>query len=247
MGMQARKYYSRTPITEAVIDLRVELLPEVQPDILVQVHSSIQAEYPKCEDMFLLEGLMIAGDSVGATASQSRIGYRFVSSDQKQILQTRLDGFTFSRLAPYDCWETFRDEAQRLWSIYQSLTNPKTIVRLAVRYINRLDIPLPIGDLKEYLRTFPEVSADLPQGLSGYFMQLQIPQNNLGAMLVLNETIVPPPAPDVVSVLLDIDIFKEQDIPNDEVEIWHFLEQLYKLADEVFEACITERTRELIN
>ncbi|MHC5825617.1 MAG: TIGR04255 family protein, partial [Nostoc sp.] len=129
----------------------------------------------------------------------------------------------------------------------QSLTNPKTILRLAVRYINRLDIPLPIGDLKEYLRTFPEVSANLPQGLSGYFMQLQIPQDNLGAMLVLNETIVSPPAPDVVSVLLDIDIFKERDIPNYEVEIWDFVEQLHNLADEVFEACITERTRELIN
>lgn len=247
MGMQARKYYSRTPITEAVIDIRVELLPEVQPDFLVQVQSSIQAEYPERENMFILEGLMMVGDSVAARANQSQIGYRFVSSDHKQILQTRLDGFTFSRLAPYECWEKFRDEAKRLWSIYESLTNPKTIVRLAVRYINRLDIPLPVGDLKEYLRTFPEVSADLPQGLSGYFMQLQIPQDNLGAILVLNETIVPPPVPDIVSVLLDIDIFKEGNVPNNEVEIWGFLEQLHKLADEVFEACITERTRELIN
>ncbi|BAZ54204.1 hypothetical protein NIES4103_68890 (plasmid) [Nostoc sp. NIES-4103] len=245
--MQARKHYSRTPITEAVIDIQVELSPEFKLDNLVQVHSSIQAEYPEREDVFVLEGLMMAGDNVGATASQTQIGYRFVSSKQKQILQTRLNGFTFSRLSPYDCWETFRDEAQRLWSIYQSLTNPKTIIRLTVRYINRLDIPLPVGDLKEYLRTFPEVSADLPQGLSGYFMQLQIPQNNLGAMLVLNQTIVPPPAPEIVSILLDIDIFRERDIPNDQVGIWDFLEQLHKLADEVFEACITERTRELIN
>jgi uncharacterized protein (TIGR04255 family) len=52
------------------------------------------------------------------------------------------------------------------------------ITRLVVRYINKIDIPLPVGDLKEYLRTFPEVSSDLPQGLSGYFLQLQIPQED---------------------------------------------------------------------
>ncbi|MFE1744384.1 TIGR04255 family protein [Coleofasciculus sp. H7-2] len=245
--MQARKHYSRAPITEAVIDLRVQLPEEVKLDTLAQVYLTIQTDYPIREDMFVVEGLMIAGASVGATASQTQIGYRFSSSNQKQIFQARLDGFSFSQLAPYDSWETFREQAHRLWSIYRSLTNPKAIARIAVRYINRLDIPLPLNDFKDYLRTVPEVSPDLPQGLSGYFMQLQIPQHDLEAMLVLNQAIVPPPAPDVVSVLLDIDVFRERDIPNDQVGLWNYLEQLHIRTDQVFEACITDRTRELIN
>jgi len=247
VGMQASKDYSHAPITEAVIDIQVKLPPEVKLDNLAQVYSSIQAEYPQCEGVLLFQGEIVAGASVGATASQSPIGYRASRNDQKQILQLRLDAFAFSRLAPYDCWENFRDEAKRLWNIYQSLTNPEALVRLALRYINRLDIPLPIGDLKEYLRTFPEVSADLPQELSGYFMQLQIPQENLGTMLVINQAIVPPPTPDFVSIILDLDLFREGDIPSNEIELWHILEQMHEQKNIAFESCITERTRELIN
>ncbi|PHJ63603.1 hypothetical protein VF14_12290 [Nostoc linckia z18] len=245
--MQAGKHYSRAPITEALIDIQVQLPEEVKLDVLAQVYSSIQTEYPKREEMLVFQGQMIAGASVGATASQSQIGYRTFSNDQKQILQVRLDGFTFSRLAPYDCWETFRDEAKRLWSIYQSLANPAAITRLAVRYINRLDIPLPVSDLNNYLRTFPEVSSDLPQGLSGYFMQLQIPQEKLATMLVLNQALVPPPTPDFISILLDLDLFLERDIPKDGIELWEVVEQMHEQKNKAFEACITEHTRELIN
>ncbi|MFN7412468.1 MAG: TIGR04255 family protein [Dolichospermum sp.] len=245
--MEARKHYSHAPITEAVINIQAQLSPKVKLDVLWQMYSNIQTEYPKCEDVFILQGQMIVAATVESTATQSQIGYRVLSSDQKHIIEMRLDGFSFSRLAPYDCWENFRDEAQRLWSIYQSLTYPQAITRLAIRYINRLDIPLPVGDLQEYLRTFPEVSGNLPQGLSGYFMQLQIPQDNLGAMLVINQAIVTPPTEEVVSILLDLDLFVEQNIANNELGIWELLEQMHTQNNQAFEACITERTRELIN
>lgn len=244
--MQSRQLYSRTPITEAVIEFRAKLPEEVKLDTLAQIGFEIRSDYPMREEMFVISGSMTVGDTVGATASQTQIGYRFFSDDQKQILQVRLDGFSFSRLAPYERWETFRNEAKRLWSIYQSLANPQTLTRLAVRYINRLDLPLPIKDLKDYLRIVPEISPDLPQGLSGYFMQLQIPHEDLDAMLVLNETLVPPPKPDVASILLDIDLFQEWDRPNDEIKLWDSMEQLHFRVDQIFEACITTQTRELI-
>lgn len=244
--MSSSKHYSRAPITEALIDLRVELPNGVTLATLMDVHSSIKADYPMLHDFLIVQGQMVAGASVGATASQTQVGYIFSSSDQKQIFQARLDGFTFSQLASYDRWETFRKEAQRLWSIYQSVTKPHRINRLALRYINRLDLPLPVKEIKDYLRTVPEVSPDLPQGLSGYFMQLQIPQEDLRAMLILNQALIPPPIPNVVSVLLDIDLSREIELP-DTVAVWDVLEQLHMRTDQVFEACITDRTRELIN
>ncbi|HEY9871927.1 MAG TPA: TIGR04255 family protein [Candidatus Obscuribacterales bacterium] len=244
--MPSSKHYSRAPITEALIDLRAELPDGVTLATLIDVHSIIKADYPMRQELMIFQGKMVAGASVGATASQTQTGYGFSSSDRKQTFQARLDGFTFSRLAPYDRWETFRGEAQRLWSIYQSATNPKRISRVALRYINRLDLPFPFEDFKDYLRTVPEVSPDLPQGLSGYFMQLQIPQDDLRAMLVLNQAIIPPPSPDVVSVLLDIDLGREIELPDTEAA-WDVLEQLHTRTDQVFEACITDLTRELID
>jgi uncharacterized protein (TIGR04255 family) len=239
--MQGQKLYSHAPITEASIDFQVE--PSTTLDTLDTIHSLIERDYPTRQDFSLLQGQMVAGAEVSSTP----IGYRFLSSDQKQIILARFDGFTFSRLAPYERWETFRKETQRLWEVYQSVVNPEAITRLAVRYINRLDLPLPLSDFKDYLQTVPEVSPALfPKGLSGYFMQIQVPQEDPGGMLVLNEAIVPSSSPDIVSVLLDIELSQMGNLRNNEVEIWNCLEKLRTQKNHVFESCITDRTRELI-
>lgn len=190
--MHTQRYYTGAPITEALIDLRVDSISEVMLSTLKGLQYSIESDYSVCEDMFTVQGQIQAGSTVAASASQTPIGYRFLSGDGKQILQARLDGFTFSRLAPYGKWEAFRDEARRLWELYRAVTNPTRVDCVAVRYINRLDLPLPLSDFKDYLRTVPEVSPDLPQGLSDYFMQLQLPQEDLEGMLIVNEVIIPP-------------------------------------------------------
>ena len=244
--MQMQKHYIAAPITEAVIDLQVEFLYEMTLSILTDLKRSIKSDYPVCDEIVAVEGEIEAGSSVAARASQTLIGYRFSSGDRKQILQARLDGFTFSRLAPYDKWETFRDEARRLWELYRAVANPKSVNRVAVRYINRLNLPLPLSDFKDYLRTVPEVSPDLPQGLSDYFMQLQIPQEDLDGMLLLNEAIISPLGDNVISVLLDINLFCNGNFPSEEDMHWNLLEKFRVRKNEVFEACITDKTRGLI-
>jgi uncharacterized protein (TIGR04255 family) len=77
-------------------------------------------------------------------------------------------------------------------------------------------------------------------------MQLQIPQDDIDAMLVLNEAFEPQQDPDIVSVILDIDLFRDVHLPGDEEELWALFEQLRERKNEVFEASITDRTRELI-
>ena len=189
---------------------------------------------------------MSVGKQVSASAESSHIGFLFKNGDDKQIFQARLDGFTMSRLAPYESWEPFRDEARRLWNIYREHVKPKQVTRIAVRYINRLDLPLPLSDFKDYLRTFPEVSPDLPQGLAGFFTQLTIPLQDIKSVMLLNEAIIEPAKPECVSIVLDIDIFRTEDLPDTEEGNWELFEELRLRKNYAFEACITDRTRELI-
>ncbi|MFO0108731.1 MAG: TIGR04255 family protein, partial [bacterium] len=77
--MEARKHYSHAPITEAVINIQAQLSPKVKLDVLWQMYSNIQTEYPKCEDVFILQGQMIVAATVESTATQSQIGYRVLS------------------------------------------------------------------------------------------------------------------------------------------------------------------------
>jgi uncharacterized protein (TIGR04255 family) len=242
--MSPQRHYQKPPITEAIIDLRVELPPDVGLTELSKAHGG-EAAYPTVEELHAAFGQMQVGPQVSAMASSKRVGYLFRSGDGKQIYQARLDGFTVSRLASYENWKALRDEARRLWDVYRSVAKPSKVLRLAVRYINRIDIPLPFKDFKDYLRTVPEVSPDLPQELAGYFMRLAIPLEDIKAVVLINETIIEPASQNVVSVVLDIDIFRTADLPTDEEGIWAFFEELRVRKNSVFEACITDKAREL--
>jgi uncharacterized protein (TIGR04255 family) len=237
--------YERAPITEALIDIRVQAREGLESVALERVYDQVRQQYPVKKKSVFLEGRISAGDEVGASATQKLRGFAFVSEDAKQVFQARLDGFTFSRLRPYGTWNDLRDEARRLWGIYRSATNPYRIVRVAVRYINQIDIPQLGIEYRDYFRTVPEVSPDLPQGLSGFFMQLQFPQEDFGGLLVLTQTAIPPSTPSTTSVILDLDVFKDGvDITSDE-EAWALLETLRIRKNEFFEGCITDNARQM--
>jgi uncharacterized protein (TIGR04255 family) len=77
-------------------------------------------------------------------------------------------------------------------------------------------------------------------------MQLNIPQRDIKSTLLLREMAVPPASPGVASIVLDIDLFRSDEIPPDDVGIWAFLEGLHARKTDIFEACITDRTREVL-
>ena len=248
--MTVQKSYLKPSITEALIDLRVRFSSEIEPSVIATLKNSLKEDYPDQKSVYEVEAEIqsVSGIQPTTTTNQSLVGYNFSSIDIKQVLQARTDRFTFSRLSPYESWESFRDEAKRLWNLYQTVTQPISIERVAVRYINRIDIPIQSQDsldLKEYLRTLPEISSDLPQGLSGYFMQLEIPQDDIEGILMLQQAIIPTLKENQVSIVLDTDLFCNVDFCSNENKHWELLEKLRTRKNMIFEACITDKTRRL--
>jgi len=76
-------------------------------------------------------------------------------------------------------------------------------------------------------------------------MQLRIPQADIKSLLLLSQAIIEPAKPGVVSVVLDNDIFRAEEVPTDEGEVWEFFDMLRERKNDVFEACITDKSREL--
>jgi uncharacterized protein (TIGR04255 family) len=244
--MPPSRHYPKAPITEAIIDLRVEPRAELTLDDLDAPSRADGGASAKRNKTIKAMGLIEVGEHVSASASSEQTGWRYESGDGKLIWQSRFDGFTISRLAPYDRWSTFQQEARRLWVPYREVVRPGKLIRVAVRYVNRFDLPGPKVDLKRYFCTSPEVSPALSQDLNAFFMQIQISQDDIRSQLVINQTIVPPAREDVVSVVLDIDLFRSEEVPQEDPAIWDFFESLHMRKNEIFEACITDKARELI-
>lgn len=249
--MTLKYQFSKAPIQEAIIDIRVRLSPDFTAAQLEAVGVNLVTDYAEKQNLIGGEfRVELSEKQPESSVSSKHIGFRYTSTDKRYVLQTRLDGFTLSVLPPYDTWATFREEALRLWTLYRQVTNPE-VIRIAVRYINRLDLPLNLPDsrveLRSFLRTFPEVSSDIPFDINDYFMQLQMSVPDLPGKLILSETIVPPPNPETISIILDNDLFCEENIPQTEKEIWELFERMREYKNKLFVACITEKTKELIS
>lgn len=234
--------YSKAPITEATLDIRVSAIQTIPLDRLEALQVMLGEGYIEKQNLQFSEFLVQPEIQASAHRAQ-QIGFRFIHSDKRRIVQARIDGFAFSLLAPYESWESFSQEAQKLWARYREHIQPDAITRLAVRYINQLDVPSPTVELKDYLATVPEIAPGLPQVLERYFMQLVLRMDENQARAIINQGLVPPPIPQTTSIILDIDVFRDESVPQDEQGIWYAFEDLRKGKNRIFDASITERAK----
>jgi uncharacterized protein (TIGR04255 family) len=241
--MSEHPHLSRAPILEALVDFRVEpdpafvleslkqpmhaaLGPELFPEVITQKHAMIQV------------GLGVS------VAAQDDVGFLLRSADQLHAVQAQRGGFSFSRLRPYMDWEELVAGARAAWSCYVEIAKPRRVTRVAVRTINRMELPLPVGELRDWVRTIPDIPSKLPQGVSEVFARIVLPTRD-GNMVVLTEALEPTPLGVThCVVILDIDVFRQAEFSLGEAP-WSALEPMRQLKNDFFFECVTPRTLEL--
>jgi uncharacterized protein (TIGR04255 family) len=124
---------------------------------------------------------------------------------------------------------------------------PEAVTRIALRYINRIYIPQTVYELSDYFRLYPQIPEKIPQDINGFFMQFQMPQKDLAAnaLAVINLASAQMREDGAQSVALDIDLFTACELEPSSEEIFSLLEIIRTRKNELFEACITDKSREL--
>ena len=243
-------HYSRAPIAEAVIDLHVtfDAMPAV--GALERFAKTLVVDFPQQQRINALEmALKAAGEdgSMSSNTSTSTLGFRLTNQIGDRVLQIRRNGLSYSHLAPYTEWDSFVAEMRPLWSKFLADLAPKAVSRFAVRYINRITVPQG-ADLDEYLNLTPRLLEGICPDVEGYFLQLVLPQKDLGPewKAIVNTALEGAVPPNAMSVLLDIDLFCEQNIGVGEGDVWPVLDQLRHRKNLIFEAAITDKVRSMI-
>lgn len=243
--MSRELIYPNAPIVEALLDLQVQLPAATVVGGLEECYAAVREAYPKKTALHEAQGTIEFGPRVSASATSRALGYAFESADAKQVFQARITGFTANRLAPYTGWDVFSSEALRLWEVYRTVANPERVTGLSLRYINRIDIPTSPVEIKDYLRTVPEVASGLPQQLQNFFFQVSLPVTELKAVATITETPAASFREGGVSILFDLELYRTEDLPTDIEGLTKILREFRVRKNEIFELCITNKTREL--
>jgi uncharacterized protein (TIGR04255 family) len=82
------------------------------------------------------------------------IGHRFKTDDGKVVVHFNTGGLSVHRLAPYGGFETVLPIVEHCWALFLEVTKPMAITRVAMRYINVLQLPKQAGQVLNTDRHF---------------------------------------------------------------------------------------------
>lgn len=243
-------HLSRAPIVEAVIDFRVKLPSDFKLEVFHRLREQLVDDYPDVEEQQIIEQMIKQepGQNTEVSTRLSGIhGLRVLSKDGRNVAQLRRDGFTFSRLNPYPKWEEVFCEAWRLWEQYAETANPVEISRIAVRYINRLLLPLPVSDPSEYLKAPPTAADGWPTKTKTFISRIVLyePEGDISINVIQALEPQAPGEQTTVALIFDIDAYQDVSLLADDVTMKQRFARLREMKNRIFFRGLTNKAIDL--
>lgn len=238
------RHLERAPIVEALIDVRVETPDGFDAAQLSALTERLKSRFPESQERRRFKAQLTIGDALPVSdLSNSLAGFVSKSADGFDVAQFSDDGFTLSRLKPYEDWHRLRECATGLWADYTEIIGVSKVTRLATRYINRLDVPSPV-EFSDYLTAPPEVPSELPQTVTDFQTRMAFHMPDDGANVILTQGLRPAETPGDLGILIDVDVFKAVELTTED-DIWSTIDGLRDVKNRVFFGSITEKSAEL--
>lgn len=242
-----QRHLENAPAAEAIIELRAAAtLPEGESE-LKEVFSVGYPDYPEIRLHSDFQFNVAVGDRNGPLKIPALEelgvnvqGVRMAHQQLPQIIICLRDRFSYSRLAPYQDWDSFQAEAMRCWGIYSRIGKPSNVERIGVRFINR--IPMPSSDLAD--QYFQDL-ANAPVALrrkSFFYRDILDGPGGTPYTVALVRTVQS--KGDDTSILLDVDVLHQEPLAPNPSKIRRHLEAMREIKNLVFFESLTEKALE---
>ena len=225
------------PIVEAVIQWRARAEKPWEADTLRQQLSQRLPDYLELKPQHEMQlELQFAGHVAAPQQQRVRwLGFRLVSADGRYIAQFNRDGLVFSRLEPYNEWETFSSEGLRIWRAFLDLAGPVEVQRLGVRFVNRIALP-KLAQLGRYLSRPPKCLEPLGLPMTRFLYQSihDVPGHPFQINVTQTNQPLRPQQTEGFGLILDIDVITTQSFDCDEEILKQHLAKMRWLKDKAF-------------
>lgn len=249
LQLMSNHKYKYPPIEEAVCEFRFNPMQDWDPTISGKLHKKINKKYPGKPRLQKRMETMLTG-AVGGRA-QIKLESAFpktllLTNDESRMISVGHDVLSVHMFKPYTSWEQdFRNRIEEVIDAYQKVSDPLAVVRIGVRYINRILIPDGKVHLGKYFRFNPAFAADLPKKLSNFLSRNEY---NYDDGIKLTLTYASTAAPEGrAGVLLDLDVNTEIKEGKSVDEVMTIVDDLHMREGKAFEALVTDEARGLFD
>jgi uncharacterized protein (TIGR04255 family) len=182
-----------------------------------------------------------------ATTSPSK-QYRRSGNDEQELVILTPISIVVSQLAPYCGWDLFFKRFQRDWLLWLSVIGRQKVVRIGLRYINRIDIPAG-GQAVVTQGDYIKIGVQGPTSFGptiNYAVQAIYNAPSGAGKAIINTSVIPLViVPNFVSFNIDIDVGRDNEAPQSDKAIFECLNQMRDDKNFLFEEMITDKAREL--
>jgi uncharacterized protein (TIGR04255 family) len=206
--------------------------PEIQPvNLALQLQVVLGQQQPIIQD-----------PSVSANAQ----AFRFATPDGKRFVQLSKTNFVYQSNERYPGWKDFQAKLIELWTASLSHTKPSTIVKVGLRYINRIVKSKTDQVLSDWLQPTPDLPAALIASKEHFLGRIESSPapSNLRLVTLANET----SGPDWPhgAIILDIDRISTKEFTADRPKVLKNLEILHEDIWTSFDSAATKTLKQYL-
>ncbi len=224
MGPASWPAYEKPPILEASFTIQIAPLIPERYALLGLVRDKLGPKFTKTQ-------LLSEFNNKFLDVSGAATGMVYTSTDEKESVQARSDGFSYSRQAPYEGWDAFLPGVQGAWEAFKAVVSPVVPRQISVKYVNSITFPLGVP-LRELFNTYP-AAPDPNQLFDAISMFYRVSLSEVpGLRLSVRMTNLP--IGDSNGHMLLDNTF--QFATADERQIWPLMPLLRKIKNDIFES-----------
>ncbi len=237
-------HLSRAPIVEALVNFQANAARLWKPE---DVRPALATHWPEHREIQEIRPVEIEvtqtpqGPLPPKVTSQMQ-GFIFRSATQTSVVhQARRDGYTFSRLEPYEDWRVLEAGALAGWADYRAVLEPEELHGVAVRFINRVEFPLEGFKLARFFTTPPVSPPDLGWQFHGFIHQTfyAVPGSPCVVKVILTPAFDATPG-DSVAFIMDIEVTLKESLAATGRELESVLAEMHELKNQAFFHLLTE-------
>ncbi len=245
----SRREYKNAPIEEAIVEFR--FAPGSEWDLTIpgklHQHPAIKNVYPgKPRTQRLLQGALeaTAGQPAAFNVQEGVGRIQLVDADAKRLVSLGPDLLSVHVLRPYEGWDNFRSRTDSALAAYREVAGVDSMLRIGLRYVNKIVVPVPAFDLDEHFNCGPRTIDGLPEVIANFLTRVDYVYDDGKRLIVTFAAIEAPQGS--CAFLLDLDgVWEGARTPMDSA--MSVVDELHERMGSAFERLITDKLREVFD